>query len=61
LDLDFNVRLTASDTALWMTGLTFLLPQEGDGSQLSPAPPLHGWRRYAIPFELIAPSHRARR
>ena len=26
LDLDFNVTLTASDTALWMVGLTFLLP-----------------------------------
>jgi hypothetical protein len=29
--------------------------------KLSLVLPLHGWRRYAIPFELIAQSHRVHR
>jgi hypothetical protein len=47
---------------LWMVWRTFLVaPGKATVSQISLVPPLHGWRRYAIPFELIAQSHRVHR
>ena len=44
---------------VWLTSL--VTPRKATMSRISLVPPLHGWRRYAIPFELTAQSHRARR
>jgi hypothetical protein len=47
---------------LWMVWLTFLLAlRKATVSQISLVPHPNGWRRYAIPFELIAQSHRVHR